>query len=97
MRRGLIGGGVLAVLWFAFGWASFALQRAGGSLATLGQLVPSPMRYGVLGLPVPWAVIVQLLTAAVLIAGYAGSQHGSLTAGGSRSPHVGSPRFSPPS
>lgn len=71
MRRGLMGGAMLAVLWFAFGWASFALQGAGGSLVTLGQLVPSPMRYGVLGLPVPWAIIVQLLTAAVLIAGYA--------------------------
>lgn len=71
MRRGLIGGAVLAVLWFAFGWGSFVLQGAGGSLATLGQVIPSPMRYGMFGQPVPWAVIVQLLTAAALIAGYA--------------------------
>ena len=71
MRRGLIGGAVLAVLWFAFGWASFLLQSGGGSLATLGQLVPSPMHRGGLGLPVTWAVIVQLLTATALIAAYA--------------------------
>ena len=71
MRRGLIGGSVLAVLWFASGWGQFVLQGAGGSLATLGQLIPSPMRYGMFGLPLPWAVIVHVLTAAALIAGYA--------------------------
>lgn len=71
MRPGLIGGIALAVLWFALGWASFALQHAGGSLSTLGQLVPSPMRYGVFGSPVPWAIVVQSLTAAALVGGYA--------------------------
>ncbi|MFE5407559.1 DUF4232 domain-containing protein [Microbacterium sp. NPDC056569] len=71
MRRGLIGGAVLAVLWFVFGWTPLVLQGAGGSLATLSQLIPSPMRYGVFGPPALWAVIVQVLTAAALIAGYA--------------------------
>ncbi|WP_341994540.1 DUF4232 domain-containing protein [Microbacterium sp. LWH7-1.2] len=71
MRRGLIGGAVLAVLWFAFGWTPFVLQGAGGSLATLAQLIPSPMRYGMFGLPAPWVVLVQVLTAAVLVAAFA--------------------------
>ncbi|WP_203581900.1 DUF4232 domain-containing protein [Microbacterium hibisci] len=71
MRRGLIGGVVLAALWFVCGWAPFLLQPAGGSLATLAQAIPSPMRYGMFGLPVPWAIVVQVLIGAVLIAGYA--------------------------
>ncbi|GAB3633028.1 hypothetical protein GCM10027421_23810 [Microbacterium shaanxiense] len=70
MRRGLIGGGVLAALWFLCGWAPYFLYAAGGSMATLAQLVPSPMGRGVFGSPVLWAAIVQTLTAVVLIAGY---------------------------
>jgi len=71
MRRGLIGGGVLAVLWLASGWLSFALLSAGGSIATLGELVPSPMDRGVFGAPVLWAVFVQALTVVVLVTGFA--------------------------
>lgn len=71
MRPGLIGGGVLAVLWFLCGWAPHFLYSAGGSMATLAQLVPSPMGRGVFGSPVLWAAVVQILTAVVLIAGFA--------------------------
>lgn len=71
MRRGLIGGGVLAVLWFVCGWLPYFLYSAGGSMATLAQLVPSPMGRGVFGSPVLWAAIVQVLMAVALIAGYA--------------------------
>lgn len=71
MRRGLIGGGVLAILWFLCGWAPYFLYSAGGSMATLAQLVPSPMVRGVFGSPVLWAVVVQMLMAVVLIAGFA--------------------------
>ncbi|MEU4016521.1 DUF4232 domain-containing protein [Microbacterium sp. NPDC028030] len=71
MRRGLIGGAVLAVLWFVCGWVPYFLYAAGGSLATLAQLVPSPMGRGVFGSPLLWAVVVQLLMATVLITGFA--------------------------
>ncbi|MGU3646425.1 hypothetical protein ACLBXX_15765 [Microbacterium sp. C23T] len=71
MRRGLIGGSALAALWFVFGWAPFLLQSAGGSLATPAQAIPSPMGYGMFGLPVLWAVILHVLIAAVLVAAYA--------------------------
>lgn len=71
MRQGLIGGGVLAALWFFFGWLPYWLSAAGGSLATLTYFVPTPMGRGVFGSPVLWAVVVQLLMAAVLIAGFA--------------------------
>ena len=71
MRQGLIGGGVLAVLWFLCGWAPYFLYSAGGSLATLAQLVPSPMGRGVFGSPVLWAVAVQILMAIALVAGFA--------------------------
>lgn len=70
MRRGLIGGGVLAVLWLICGWAPQFLYSAGGSLTTLSQFIPSPMARGVFGSPVLWAVIVQVLMAAVLVAGF---------------------------
>nr|WP_258567137.1 GAP family protein [Microbacterium sp. Se5.02b] len=71
MRRGLIGGAVLAVLWFVCGWVPYFLSAAGGSLATLAQLIPSPMGRGVFGSPLLWAVIVQLLMATVLVTGFA--------------------------
>lgn len=71
MRRGLIGGAVLAALWFLCGWVPYILSSAGGSLATLARLVPSPMTRGVFGNPPVWAVIVQLLMAVVLVAGFA--------------------------
>ncbi|WP_435749294.1 DUF4232 domain-containing protein [Microbacterium sp. PMB16] len=71
MRQGLIGGGVLAVLWFVCGWLSYLLSGAGGSLATLASLVPTPLGRGVFGSPVLWAVVVQLLMTAVLVAGFA--------------------------
>lgn len=71
MRRGLIGGVTLAVLWFACGWASYLLQSGNGSLATLGRLLPSPMVRGVFGNPLPWALIVQLLMAVALVTGFA--------------------------
>lgn len=71
MRRGLIGGGVLAVLWFLCGWVPYFLYSAGGSMATLAQLVPSPMGRGVFGSPVLWAALVQMLMAVVLVAGFA--------------------------
>lgn len=59
-RRALIAGGVLAALWMLCGWLPYALYAAGGSLATLSQLIPSPMQRGVFGSPVAWAVIVAL-------------------------------------
>ncbi|MGF6822874.1 hypothetical protein M2317_001781 [Microbacterium sp. ZKA21] len=71
MKRGLIGGGVLAVFWFLCGWVPYALSAAGGSLGTLGQFIPSPMARGVFGSPVLWAVIVQVLMGVALIAGFA--------------------------
>lgn len=70
-RRALIAGGVLAALWLVCGWLPYALYAAGGSLATLSQLVPSPMQRGVFGSPVVWAVIVQVLMVIVLVAGFA--------------------------
>lgn len=70
-RRALIAGGVLAALWLVCGWLPYALYAAGGSLATLSQLIPSPMQRGVFGSPVVWAVIVQVLMVAVLVAGFA--------------------------
>lgn len=71
MKQGLIGGAVLAVLWFLCGWVPYLLFQAGGSLATLARLVPSPMTRGVFGNPLLWAVLVQLLMAVVLVAGFA--------------------------
>ncbi|MHC9043603.1 DUF4232 domain-containing protein [Microbacterium saperdae] len=71
MKQGLIGGVVLAALWFLCGWVPHLLYQAGGSLATLARLVPSPMTRGVFGNPVLWAVLVQLLMAVVLVAGFA--------------------------
>ena len=71
MRRGLIGGGVLALLWFVCGWLPHLLYSLGGSMATLSQLVPSPMMRGVFGSPVLWAAIVQVLMAVVLVGGFA--------------------------
>jgi hypothetical protein len=71
MKQGLIGGAVLAVLWFLCGWVPYLLFQAGGSLATLARLVPSPMTRGVFGSPLLWAVLVQLLMAVVLVAGFA--------------------------
>ncbi|MDQ0726140.1 DUF4232 domain-containing protein [Microbacterium sp. W4I20] len=71
VRHGLIGGGVLAVLWFVSGWLAYLLSGAGGSLATLASLIPTPLGRGVFGSPVLWAVLVQLLMAAVLVAGFA--------------------------
>ncbi|WP_223586809.1 DUF4232 domain-containing protein [Microbacterium sp. OVT16B] len=71
MRRGLIGGGVLAVLWFFCGWLPYVLSGAGGSLATLGQLLPSPMRWGMFGSPVGWAIVEHVLTLVVLVGGFA--------------------------
>lgn len=71
MKRGLIGGAVLAVLWFLCVWIPYALSLAGGSLATLAQLVPSPMGRGVFGSPLGWAILVQVLTAVALVAGFA--------------------------
>ena len=84
MRRGLIGGGVLAALWLASGWLSFAMLRAGGSIATLGELVPSPMSRGVFGSPLPWAVLVQALTVVAVVTGFAllstwFARHGRIT------------------
>ncbi|MFB7252359.1 DUF4232 domain-containing protein [Microbacterium sp. NPDC056234] len=80
MRRGLIGGVVLAVFWFICGWVPYALSSAGGSLATLGQFVPSPLARGVFGSPVVWAVIVQVLMGVALIAGF-GALASQLSAG----------------
>lgn len=71
MRRGLVAGGVLAALWFVCGWLPYALYGVGGSIATLSQFIPSPLQRGVFGSPPLWAVIVQVLMAAVLIAGFA--------------------------
>lgn len=71
MRRGLIGGGVLALLWFVCGWLPHLLYSLGGSMATLSQLIPSPMMRGVFGSPVLWAAIVQVLMALVLVGGFA--------------------------
>lgn len=70
MRQALVGGAVLAVLWFLCGWVPHVLYSAGGSLATLARLVPSPMNRDVFGSPVLWAAVVQLLMAAVLVAGF---------------------------
>lgn len=71
MRRGLIGGGVLAVLWLVCGWLPYLLYSVGGSMATLSQLIPTPMSRGVFGSPVLWAAAVQVLMAVVLVAGFA--------------------------
>lgn len=71
MRRGLIGGGVLALLWFVCGWLPHLLYSLGGSMATLSQLIPSPMMRGVFGSPVLWAAIVQVLMALALGGGFA--------------------------
>ncbi|MDT0158360.1 hypothetical protein Q9R19_12040 [Microbacterium sp. ARD32] len=71
MRRGLIGGGVLAALWLLSGWLSFWMLRAGGSIATLGELVPSPMARGVFGSPLGWAMLVQALTVVAVATGFA--------------------------
>ncbi|MFD5213230.1 DUF4232 domain-containing protein [Microbacterium sp. NPDC058345] len=71
MRRRLAGGAVLAVLWIACGWISFGMLRAGGSIATLGELVPSPMARGVFGSPPAWAVLVQCLTVIAVVTGFA--------------------------
>lgn len=71
MRRGLIGGGVLALLWFVCGWLPHLLYSLGGSMATLSQLIPSPMMRGVFGSPVLWAAIVQVLMALALVGGFA--------------------------
>lgn len=71
MRRGLIGGGVLALLWFVCGWLPHLLYSLGGSMATLSQLIPSPMMRGVFGSPVLWAAIVQVLMAVALVGGFA--------------------------
>ncbi|WEK62524.1 MAG: DUF4232 domain-containing protein [Candidatus Microbacterium colombiense] len=71
MKQGLIGGAVLAALWFLCGWVPSLLYSAGGSLATLAGLIPSPMNRGVFGSPVLWAVLVQVLMAVVLVAGFA--------------------------
>ncbi|THE07397.1 DUF4232 domain-containing protein [Microbacterium oleivorans] len=71
MRRGLIGGGVLVALWFVCGWAPFLLYAAGGSLASLGQMVPSPMARGAFASPAPWTFIVQILVAIALVAVFA--------------------------
>lgn len=87
MKRGLIGGAVLAVLWFVCVWVPYLLALAGGSLATLAQLVPSPLGRGVLGSPLGWAILVQVLTAVVLVAGFTalvavlGRRGGAFTAG----------------
>lgn len=70
MKQGLIGGAVLAALWFLCGWVPFVLSGAGGSLATLATLIPSPMTRGVFGSPVLWAILVQTLMAIVLVAGF---------------------------
>ncbi len=71
MKRGLIGGAALAVLWFVCVWVPYLLALAGGSLATLAQLIPSPMGRGVFGSPPGWALLVQVATAVALVAGYA--------------------------
>ncbi len=71
MRRGLIGGAVFGVLWFLCGWVPYFLSSAGGSMATLAQLVPSPMGRGVFGSPVLWAAVVQVLMAVALVTGFA--------------------------
>ncbi len=71
LKSGLIGGAVLALLWFLCGWVPYLLSQAGGSLATLARLVPSPLTRGVFGTAVLWAVLVQLLMAVVLVAGFA--------------------------
>lgn len=70
MRRGVIGGVVLAALWLVFGWAPHALYLVGGRAAALGRLVPMPM-YGVHGSPPMWALLVQTLTVVALIVGFA--------------------------
>lgn len=71
MRRGLIGGGVLAVLWFLCGWMPYFLSAAGGSLGTLGRLIPSPMSWGMFGSPPEWAAVEHVLVAIALVGGFA--------------------------
>lgn len=71
MRRRLIAGGVLAALWIVCGWASFAMLSVGGSIATLGLLVPSPMTRGVFGSPLVWALLAQLLIVIAVACGHA--------------------------
>lgn len=71
MKRGVLGGAVFAVLWLGSGWISYALASAGGSFGTLALLVPSPGGRGVFGSPLPWAVLVQVLIALALVAGFA--------------------------
>jgi hypothetical protein len=71
MRRGLIGGGVFAALWFLFGWAPRVLSSSDGRLAALARVIPSPMSRGVFGASPLWMIVVQVLMAVAAIAGFA--------------------------
>ena len=71
VRRGLIGGGVLAALWLAFGWTPYLLGLAGGRLAAIGRLIPSPAFGSVFGSTPGWAVLAQVLAIIAMVAGFA--------------------------
>src|SRR5690606_40097161 len=53
------------------GWLSSWMLTAGGGIATMGDLVPSPMARGVFGTPPAWATLVQALTVIAVTTGFA--------------------------
>lgn len=71
MSRRLIAGSALAALWLLCGLGPYALQLAGGPLATLARMIPSPMSGSFFGLPPGWAITVHVVAVVLIIAGYA--------------------------
>ncbi len=70
MGRRLLGGGVLAALWLLCGWLPYLLSSAGGSLATVGQIVPSPMNGRFFGAPPGWAILLHAIAVLLVGGGY---------------------------
>jgi len=70
MGRRLLGGGVLAALWLLCGWLPYLLSAAGGSLTTLGQIVPSPMNGRFFGAPPGWAILLHAIAVLLVGGGY---------------------------
>lgn len=59
---------MLAALWLLCGWLPYLLSSAGGSLTTLGRIVPSPMNGQFFGAPPGWALLLHAV-AALLVGG----------------------------
>ncbi|WP_029144716.1 DUF4232 domain-containing protein [Microbacterium luticocti] len=70
MTRRLAAAAVLAALWLLCGLGPYLLQFAGGQAATLGRMIPSPMRGGFFGVPVGWAVTVHVIAVVLVAAAY---------------------------